>query len=136
MSREVTMTDRDLFERELRASRDGGHSSPGHIYPHSPGFKGSAETSRQAAEAIAPQLGRLQRLVNDAVKARGTYGLTPEEASEVLGIERVSLQPRFSECKAKGLIVDSGRRRLNPSSRKRAVVWVALEYAPHNEGEE
>lgn len=124
------MTDRDLFDRELRASRDGGYSSPGHTYPHSPGFKGTAETGRQAAETIAPQLGRLQRLVREAVKARGHYGLTPEEACDVLGIERVSLQPRFSELKAKGLVADSGRRRLNPSSRKRAVVWVAIEHAP------
>lgn len=129
------MTDRDLFDRELRASRDGGYSSPGHIYPHAPGFKGTAETGREAAEAIAPQLGRLQRLVHDAVKGRGSYGLTPEEACDLLGIERVSLQPRFSECKAKGLIVDSGRRRLNPSSRKRAVVWVAKEFAPPQGGD-
>ena len=120
----------DLFDRELNASRNGGYSAAGLVYPYSAGFKGTAETGRQAAEAIAPQLGRLQRLVERAIKARGSYGLTPEEACEVLGIERVSLQPRFSELKAKGLVVDSGQRRLNPSSRKRAVVWVAKEYAP------
>ncbi|WP_080572809.1 hypothetical protein [Sphingobium yanoikuyae] len=105
-------------------------SAPSLIYPHSAGFKGSAETGRQAAEAIAPQLGRLQRLVQDAVQARGSRGLTPEEACDVLGMERVSLQPRFSELKAKGLVVDSGKRRLNRSSSKHAVVWVAKEYAP------
>lgn len=120
----------DLFDREFRASRDGGYSAPGFIYPNAAGFKGAAETGREAAEAIAPQLGRLQRLVQDAVKARGTYGLTPEEAANLLNIERVSVQPRFSELKAKGLVVDSGQRRLNPSSRKRAVVWVSKEYAP------
>ncbi|HWV12556.1 MAG TPA: hypothetical protein VN110_04605 [Sphingobium sp.] len=120
----------DLFDREFRASRDGGYSSPGHIYPHVAGFKGTAETSREAAEAIAPKLGRLQRMVAEAVKARGAYGLTPEELAEQANIDRVSVQPRFSELKIKGLIVDSGRRRSNPSSRKKAVVWVAKEHAP------
>ncbi|GAY19724.1 hypothetical protein SFOMI_0244 [Sphingobium fuliginis] len=48
---------------------------------------------------------------------------------------RVSLQPRFSELKAKGLIADSGKRRVNPSSRKRAVVWVLRELASAERGE-
>lgn len=120
----------DLFDRELNASRDGGYSAPGLVYPHSAGFKGSAATSREAAEAIAPKLGHLQNMVLAAVKSRGAYGLTPEELAGSRDIDRVSVQPRFSELKAKGLIVDSGRRRQNPSSRKRAVVWVAKEYAP------
>lgn len=124
----------DLFDREFRASRDGGYSAPGFVYPNSAGFKGSAETGREAAEAIAPKLGNLQRLVLEAVKARGAYGLTPEELSDNREIGRVSVQPRFSELKAKGLIVDSGKRRSNPSSRKRAVVWVAREFAPLMEG--
>lgn len=122
----------DLFDREFRASRDGGYSAPGFVYPHSAGFKGSAETGREAAEAIAPKLGHLQTMVLAAVKSRGAYGLTPEELAEIREMGRVSVQPRFSELKAKGLIVDSGRRRINPSSRKRAVVWVAKEYAPRD----
>jgi hypothetical protein len=124
----------DLFDREFRASRDGGYSSPGLVYPHSAGFKGDAETSRQAAEAIAPKLGPLQSMVLSALKSRGAYGLTPEELADVANIGRVSVQPRFSELKAKGLIVDSGRRRQNPSSRKPAVVWVAKDFAPAPEG--
>ena len=124
----------DLFDREFRASRDGGYSSAGLIYPHAAGFKGTAETSRQAAEAMAPRLGRLQRMVAEAVKARGVYGLTPEEMAEQHNIDRVSVQPRFSELKLKGLIVDSGRRRSNASSKKKAVVWVAKEHAPAREG--
>jgi hypothetical protein len=123
----------DLFDREFRASQDGGYSSPGFVYPNSAGFKGAAETGREAAEAIAPKLGRLQRLVLDALKARGAYGLTPEELAAQREMDRVSVQPRFSELKAKGLIVDSGKRRSNPSSRKRAVVWVLAELA--NTGE-
>ena len=123
----------DLFDRELRASRDGGYSAPGAIYPYTSGFKGSAETGREAAEAINKKLGRLQRRVFDAVKARGANGLTPEEAADLLAVDRVSVQPRFSELKAKGLIADSGKRRENPSSRKRAVVWVIRELVPEKE---
>jgi hypothetical protein len=77
-------------------------------YPDRPGFKGDSETGREAAAAIAPKLGRLQRLVRELVAARGTQGITPEEAADVTGQDRVSLQPRFSELKAKGTIVDSG----------------------------
>ena len=118
----------DLFDREFHASRAGGYSAPG-AYPNAAWHKGGAETGREAAEAINEKLGRLQRHVFDAVKARGANGLTPEEAANILLVDRVSVQPRFSELKAKGLIADSGQRRVNPSSRKRAVVWVAKEYA-------
>ena len=119
----------DLFDREFRASRAGGYSAPG-AYPNAAWHKGEAETGREAAEAINKKLGRLQRQVFDAVKVRGANGLTPEEAADLLSIDRVSVQPRFSELKAKGLIADSGKRRVNPSSRKRAVVWVIRELAP------
>lgn len=97
-------------------------------YPDAPGYKGEAETGREAAEAVAPKLGRYQRLVNELVAARGSQGITPEEAADVTGLDRVSLQPRFSELKRKGMVVDSGRRRRNPSSGKSAVVWVLPEY--------
>lgn len=124
----------DLYDRELRAHAAGGYSAPGVIYPHTAGFKGSLETGREAAEAINKKLGRLQKLVLGAVKGRGRYGLTPEEAADILAMDRVSVQPRFSELKAKGLVRDSGQRRINPSSRKRAVVWVAKEYATPQDG--
>ena len=99
-------------------------------YPDLPGFKGDADTGPAAAADIAPHLGRLQSIVLSVVTDRGPLGATPEEAGEVLDMARVSVQPRFSELKAKGKIVDSGMRRINPSSRKRAVVYVLPEYAP------
>ena len=51
-------------------------------YPDLPGFKGVAETGAQAAASIAPRLGRLQRMVREAVAQRGPNGLTPEEAAK------------------------------------------------------
>lgn len=103
-------------------------------YPDAPGHR-NVETSIEAAKAIAPSLGRLQRLALDAIKGRGAVGLTADELAEVVGLDRYSIQPRTSELRRKYLIVDSGRRRLN-SSRKRAIVWVVPEHAQGAPGDE
>jgi hypothetical protein len=55
------------------------------------------------------------------------YGRTADEAAADCGMDRWSIQPRVSECKAKGLIVDSGLRRPNVTGRN-AVVWVTPEH--------
>jgi hypothetical protein len=95
-------------------------------YPDAPGFKWT-DTSREAAEAIAPRLGRLQRLALDAITDRAALGLTADELADVLELDRYSIQPRTSELRRKSLIVDSGLRRLN-ASRKKAIVWVAPQF--------
>jgi hypothetical protein len=95
-------------------------------YPDAPGFKWT-DTSREAAEALAPKLGRLQRLALDAIRAHGARGLTADELADALSLDRYSIQPRTSELRRKGDIVDSGLRRLN-ASRKRAIVWVTPEH--------
>jgi hypothetical protein len=100
------------------------------IYPDAAGYKGVADTGSEAAEAMNDKLGRLQRLVADTLRPAGPFGLTPEEAAEQTGLSRASIQPRFSELRRKGLIVDSGNRRRNPSSGKRAVAWCLKEFAP------
>lgn len=112
----------------MMADRKKPNDAP--IYPDAPGFKGEAETSREAAEAFAPKLGRLQSMVRDLAARRCAAGLTPEEGSDLTGIPYSSLQPRFSELKRKGILVDSGLRRISPTSRKRVVVWVLAEYSP------
>ena len=120
-----------MINHDLRSQGSSSNPTDKVAYPDHPGVRrGSPETSHEAAADIAPKLGRLQRMVSRAVEGRQSKGLTPEEAADLLKMDRVSLQPRFSELKAKGLIVDSGQRRTNPSSRKRAVVWVAAAYAP------
>ena len=95
-------------------------------YPNTPGSKGSAGTSREAADAIAPKLGRLQALVLGAIKSTGNDGLTADETATRLGMQRWSCQPRTSELQARGLIVDSGKRRKNETG-KNAIVWVVAE---------
>lgn len=75
-----------------------------------------------------PRLGRLQRLSLAAILSARHSGLTAIEAAVAIGLDRYSVQSRLSELRNKGLIVDSGQRRPNPSGR-RAIVWIAREYA-------
>jgi len=102
-----------------------GQSEPDR-YPDAPAFR-NTDTSREAAESVAPKLGRLQRLVLEAIKSRGAHGLTADECAETLGLDRYSVQPRTSELRLKGKIADSGKRRRNATG-KSAIVWVAREF--------
>ena len=91
-------------------------------YPDAPGHR-NVETSIAAAEALAPKLGRLQRLVQGAICDAGPTGLTADELAAQLNLDRWSVQPRTSELKRKGLIRDSGQRRPNCTG-KLAIVWI------------
>jgi hypothetical protein len=95
-------------------------------YPEAPGHRG-IDTSIAAAEALAPKVGRLQRMALDAIAGRGALGLTADELAEALQLDRYSIQPRTSELRRKRLIADSGLRRFN-SSGKKAIVWTLPQY--------
>jgi predicted transcriptional regulator len=82
------------------------------------------ETSVAAAIALAPSLGRLQRLALAAIAEAKWVGLTADELAARLELDRYSIQPRTSELKRKGLIRDSGQRRPNVTG-KAAIVWIA-----------
>ncbi|TIL42791.1 hypothetical protein [Mesorhizobium sp.] len=92
-------------------------------YPNAPGHR-NVETSIAAAETLAPKLGRLQRMAQAAIRDVGTHGLTADELAARLKLDRWSIQPRTSELKRKGLILDSGQRRPNATG-KLAIVWIA-----------
>ena len=93
------------------------------FYPNAPGHR-NIDTSVAAANALAPKLGRLQKLALEAIKSVGWLGLTADELAAVLEMDRWSIQPRTSELRRKGLIRDSGQRRPNNSG-KLAIVWTA-----------
>lgn len=93
------------------------------VYPNFPGHQ-ATDTSQAAAEAIAEHLGRLQSMSFAAIVASGLSGLTADELAARLGMERASIQPRTSELRRKGKIIDSGQRRRNASG-KAAIVWIA-----------
>ena len=93
------------------------------IYPDAPGHR-HVDTSVAAADAIAPKLGRLQRMAETTIRNAGLSGLTADELASRLGMDRWSIQPRTTELKRKGLIRDSGQRRQNATG-KQAIVWIA-----------
>jgi hypothetical protein len=93
------------------------------VYPDAPGHR-DVDTSIAAANALAPKLGRLQRMAEAAIREAGLYGLTADELAARLDMDRWSIQPRTSELRRKGLIRDSGLRRPNATG-KQAIVWIA-----------
>ncbi len=92
-------------------------------YPNAPGHRG-VDTSIAAAEALAPALGRLQRMALEAIRNAGPHGFTADELTAALKLTRWAVQPRTSELRRKGMIRDSGQRRQNATG-KRAIVWTA-----------
>ena len=93
------------------------------FYPDAPGHR-NVDTSIAAANALAPRLGRLQRMAVTAIRDASLYGLTADELAARLHMDRWSIQPRTTELKRKGLIRDSGQRRPNATG-KQAIVWIA-----------
>lgn len=89
-------------------------------YPKSPGAKGPDGTSQDAAEAIAPTATHLRRLALLVLARLGEA--TVLEAVAAAGVARESLQPRFSELRAMGLVEPTGARRRNPSGKYAAVL--------------
>lgn len=89
-------------------------------YPRSPGYR-NTDTSRAAAKAMEPRLSNLQAKVMAALREHGP--LATFEIAPLIGESYRSTQPRTSELRAKGLIVDSGKRREDPETQKLAIVW-------------
>ena len=90
------------------------------LYPINPGSKGPDGTSQEAAAAIQPSVSHLRRI---ALRTLGQLGAaTVLEVVPVAGVARESLQPRFSELRAMGLVEATGERRCNPSGKSAAVL--------------
>lgn len=92
-------------------------------YPASPGCR-RTDTSRRAADEIAPAAGTIRAKVLATVRDAGPAGLTPDECAARLGLSILTVRPRFSELKLVGLVRDGGARRRNAGGRS-AIVWIA-----------
>ena len=55
------------------------------------------ETSREAAESMAGECGRLQKLLYEHILGRRYYGATDQEVERDLGIHRQTMAPRRFE---------------------------------------
>lgn len=91
----------------------------GGVYPDAPGYR-RTDTSRAAAEAIAPKLSKMQ---SDVLRVLQVRPMTSMEIAHALRLSFHSVQPRTSELVAKGLIEDSGGRGISRDPRKLAVIW-------------
>lgn len=91
-------------------------------YPNGPGYKATG-TSADAAAAIAPDNDRLEQLTLASLRRAPK---TMDEVAEDLGIDRLSIRPRGSALKEKGLIKATGKKRKNRSGRP-ANVWMVVE---------
>lgn len=87
-------------------------------------FQKHSETSRQAAEAIQPSLGRMQNRVYQYFLDAGEHGATDEEVQLALDMNPSSQRPRRIELYQRGLIKESGQVRKTTSGRN-AAVWLA-----------
>jgi predicted ArsR family transcriptional regulator len=77
-------------------------------YPRQPGWK-EDQTSREAAEAIALRAGTLRRQAYEYIHKHP--GRTADEIADALGEGVLTIRPRISELRRKGLIVNDGRGR-------------------------
>ena len=89
-------------------------------YPETPGAKGPDGTSQDAAEAMKHCVSYLRRVAMRSLDMLGEA--TVLEAVACAEVARESLQPRFSELRAMGLVEPSGARRRNPSGKAAAVL--------------
>jgi hypothetical protein len=91
----------------------------GYMRLHKPAaYQAHSDTSKEAAAEISPHVSRLESLVLDAI--RYSDGLTDEEGQERLSLSGNTYRPRRSSLADKGLVRDSGDRRINSSGRKAA----------------
>lgn len=96
-------------------------------YPFGPGHRG-VDTSIAAAALVEPITAAMQKLVLTAVTDAGPNGITVVEMATRYDQDRMTVQPRFSELRRQGRIVDGGMRRKNPSGVS-AIVWTLPQFA-------
>ena len=89
--------------------------------------RNASDTSIEAALSI--EVNRLERMVLNAIRESGSNGMTQQELlAKFNKYSYSSITARPSALKRKGLIVDSGNRRLSGSGRKQMVL-IASELA-------
>ena len=89
-------------------------------YPNEPGYK-RTDTSKAAAESVSNAQTLRQNVLNTL---RGLMPMTADECAKYMGVDKLSIRPRFSELREMGLIFDTDARRPNGSG-KLAIVWDA-----------
>lgn len=86
-------------------------------------------TSHAAGLVVAEKLNDLESRVAACLVRRGSLGATSFECAEELGLDRVTVSPRFAPMKDKGVVVRGKARRPGPSGRP-GIVWYAAGLEP------
>lgn len=87
----------------------------------SPPYQRHSETSQEAAVAIADRVGKLERSVL-LLLSRHADGLSDQEGCSLLSMDGNTYRPRRVTLANKGLVRDTGERRMT-AHRKKAAVW-------------
>jgi hypothetical protein len=95
------------------------------FYPAFPGAAKGSETSREAAEAMAPAASNWRGKVARLYAENFPRDFTADEAARELNATPFMIRPRVTELGLAGLIERTGERRRNPDSRQNADVWRA-----------
>jgi hypothetical protein len=134
---ELLLTDPFLplpFEQEIkdivRVLRSASGKGKGAWFSHLPKHQVHSDTSREAAEHVAPRFGRITQIVYQQFIAAGHAGLTDEEGAIKLGMTGNSYRPCRVDLMDRGLVHDSGRRRKTIAGRN-AVVWTVTDWSDH-----
>lgn len=115
----------DPQHRDRCDGRQGGRPEPGDPFAaYTAPYAVGRETSAAAAHAIEPSAVTLCGQVLAAIRA--CHGLTCFEIEEALHLRHQTASARIWDLHTRGLITDSGARRLTSASRA-AVVWVAMD---------
>ena len=91
-------------------------------YPEQPGHR-HADTSREAAKAVANSAATVRQMVLDQIRLFGMFGCTSDELAICLKLPYHTVQPRTSELVKLGLIKDTGMRRPKRDTGKNTIVW-------------
>ena len=89
-------------------------------------YNGNDLFSSLAYKSIKPDIARLLGLVLGAIREAGEIGMTCDEAEVKLELPHQTVSARFTQLKAKDLIVWDGNYR-NTRSGRRAAVYVLKE---------
>lgn len=84
-------------------------------------------TSYEAADGVIHKLRATQIRVLNELKKAGSEGLTDFDLEEICQDHGSNFRTRRSELVDVGLVVDSGRTKIQKGSRR--IVWIAAEYA-------
>jgi hypothetical protein len=113
------MTSLPLFDQPKREPHPLYLEFIKHWKPHGLARRSDPETSHAAAKSV--DANRLESVVLGAL-GRHPSGLTIHEVADLTGVPFESIGPRFRPLVNKGLIHDSGERRVGRSNRQ-CIVW-------------